>query len=150
MKISTQRIRELVDHPEQASSGEERRLLKILSGQGKAFSTEEKRAETYARQYKKNGRHKKKTHATKRKSQRTIKHASPSRLTKTALKKEIATLERNLERKRNSDKKPSSAEEKRARNRVAALKRELTHRVSGIRKPATIISVPMGGKPRGR
>jgi|APSaa5957512535_1039671.scaffolds.fasta_scaffold36281_3 RNA polymerase-binding transcription factor DksA len=52
MKLTNQQIKDLVEHPEQASSGEERRLLKLLSGKGRAFNPEEKKAQSYAQQYK--------------------------------------------------------------------------------------------------
>lgn len=56
MKLSHQQIQVLVDHPERATSGEERRLLKILSGRGKPCTPAERRAESYAREYKRSGR----------------------------------------------------------------------------------------------
>ena len=52
MRLTKQQIRHLVDNPEQASSGEEHRLLKLMSGEGKACTDQEKKAESYARQYK--------------------------------------------------------------------------------------------------
>ena len=52
MKLTKNQIRELVSYPERANSGEKRRLLKILSGEGRACTEEERQAEKFARQFK--------------------------------------------------------------------------------------------------
>jgi hypothetical protein len=80
-------------------------------------------------------------------STRSVMKNSPKSLTTTELRKEIAIRERNFKVKMNSGKARNLVEERKAENRLTALKKELTHRGSGIRKPKTFISVPMGGKP---
>ena len=52
MKLTENQIRELVSYPERANSGEKRRLLKILSGEGRSCTEEERQAEKLARQFK--------------------------------------------------------------------------------------------------
>ena len=52
MDLTEKQIRDLVDNPEQASSGEEHRLLKLMSGEGKVCTPQETRALSVARAYK--------------------------------------------------------------------------------------------------
>jgi len=52
MRLTKQQIEHLVDNPEEASSGEEHRLLKLIYGEAKACTPQEKKAESYALLYK--------------------------------------------------------------------------------------------------
>ena len=64
--------------------------------------------------------------------------------TKAEIDKRIRILEKHLKKKTNN-----LAEQRRTRNELASLKRELNHRISGIRNMRiTIVSSPMGGKLR--
>lgn len=51
MKLSEQEIRTLVDNPKQARTGEEFRLLKLVSGEGRPCTNAEKRALAVVQQY---------------------------------------------------------------------------------------------------
>ena len=51
MKLTEQEIRSLVDNPKQARTGEELRLLKLVSGEGQPCTNAEKRALAVVQQY---------------------------------------------------------------------------------------------------